>query len=52
MIWEVFGIPLARVRVIRTADDGLLLSDISPLFPEDLKAKEAEYLAERVTWES
>ncbi|MBU0984609.1 MAG: RimK-like ATPgrasp N-terminal domain-containing protein [candidate division Zixibacteria bacterium] len=51
-VWEVFGIPLARVRVIRTADNELLLSDLSPVFAEDLNVSEVKHLEERVTWEN
>ena len=51
VVWELFGIPLARVRVIRTTDGQLLLSDISPLYMEDLGAHEARYLKEHVTWD-
>ena len=52
LVWEVFGIPLARVRVIHTADDRYLLSDISPLFPEDLGVKETAYLKEHLLWDN
>lgn len=52
IVWEVFGIPLARVRVIRTASGRLLMSDISPLFMEDLSAREFGYLQEQVIWDS
>jgi hypothetical protein len=51
-VWEVFGIPLAKVRVIHTESDQLLLSDISPLFLEDLSVREAGYLKEHVSWDS
>jgi hypothetical protein len=50
-IWDVFSIPLARVRIIQTSDGDYLLSDISPLFVEDLKAKTRKYLEERISWE-
>jgi len=49
-IWEVFGIPLALVRVVRTGDGRLLASDISPLSIGDLSVRETKYLEERVTW--
>ncbi len=52
LVWAVYGIPLARVRVIRTGSDEFLLSDISPLFMEDLGVRETDYLIERVTWDS
>ena len=49
-VWESFGIPLARVRVICTKDGRLLISDISPLFMENLGKRESAYLMERVIW--
>lgn len=52
VVWQVFGIPLAKVRVIRTKDNRILLSDISPLFVEDLGLHEAGLLKERVSWDS
>jgi hypothetical protein len=52
VVWDVFRIPLARVRVVRLENDENLLSDISPLFFEDLGARELDYLEERVTWGS
>ncbi|UCE24446.1 MAG: RimK-like ATPgrasp N-terminal domain-containing protein [Candidatus Zixiibacteriota bacterium] len=51
-IWEVFGIPLAKVRVIRTGSNEFLLSDVAPLFIEDLGSREKDYLEERVSWVS
>ena len=51
-VWEIFHIPLARVRVVCPADGGCLLSDISPLFFEDLKQREVKYLKEQVRWDS
>ena len=51
-VWDAFGIPLATVRLIRTASDQLLLSDISPLFLEDLGILGTRYLEERVSWDS
>lgn len=50
MIWECFGIPLARVRLIQTESGELLFSDISPLFPEDLRKRELTYVEEKVSW--
>ena len=52
IVWEVFGVPLAKVRVMRTKSNQFLLSDISPLFMEDLGVHEAGYLKERVSWDS
>lgn len=51
-VWNVFGIPLAKVRVIRTHEGEVLLSDISPLFIEDLGVQESRYLKEHVTWDA
>ncbi|MCG7852933.1 MAG: RimK-like ATPgrasp N-terminal domain-containing protein [Methanosarcinaceae archaeon] len=52
IVWELFNVPLAKVRVIRTKSGQFLISDISPLFLEDLGAREAGYLKERVSWDS
>lgn len=52
LVWEVFNIPLAKVRVIKLENGGILLSDISPLCFEDLGARELRYIKERVTWDS
>lgn len=52
VVFEVFGVPLAKVRVIVTKSNQFLLSDISPLFMEDLGAREVGYLKERVLWDS
>ncbi len=49
-VWDLFSIPLARVRVVRLKTNEYLLSDISPLFITDLSVREIEYLQERVTW--
>ncbi len=50
-IWRLFQIPLARVRVLRTYDDRILLSKISPLLYRDLKQRELEYLEKKIRWE-
>lgn len=52
VIWEFFGIPLARVRVIKMKDGSCLLSDISPLFFEDMRLRELHYIEDRVTWDN
>ncbi|MFH1699466.1 MAG: hypothetical protein ABIE07_02670 [Candidatus Zixiibacteriota bacterium] len=52
IVWEVFDIPLARVRVICTANGECLLSDISPLFIEDLGVREIRYVQEHVSWDN
>ncbi|PKK83861.1 MAG: hypothetical protein CVT49_06310 [candidate division Zixibacteria bacterium HGW-Zixibacteria-1] len=50
MIWKIFHMPLAKVRVIVQANGNILLSDISQLPFDKLSAREYEYLLERVTW--
>ncbi len=50
-VWEIFAIPLAMVRVLRTVEGTTLLSDIAPLDPRRLTRREAGYLQERVTWD-
>jgi hypothetical protein len=50
IVWEVFNIPLAKIRVIQLESGEMLLSDISPLFLEDLKKREKQYLEDRVIW--
>lgn len=52
VVWEIFKIPLARVRVITLGNGDVLLSDISPLFFEDLRPRELRHIQERVTWHS
>lgn len=52
IVWEAFDIPLAKVRVVCTGRNKCLLSDISPLFFEDLKDREIRYLKEHVTWDN
>jgi hypothetical protein len=51
-VWEVFGIPLAKLRVVRLEDGRLLLSEIAPLWFEDLNRKELRHIGEQVTWVS
>jgi len=51
-VWEVFHIPVARVRVVITADGQLLLSDIAPLPFGELGSRELRYIRERVVWDS
>lgn len=50
-VWQVFGIPLATIRVIRESNGDLLLSNVSPLPPEKLTGTERRYLEERVQWQ-
>ncbi len=52
VVWQVFEIPLATVRVIVLNDGTILLSDISPLFVEDLRVREIRYLQEHATWDN
>ena len=49
-VWEVYAIPLARVRVVITEEGNSLLSDISPLPLSDLAAAERRRLEERIKW--
>jgi hypothetical protein len=50
IIWEVFHIPLATVRVIIQKRGEVLLSDISPLEFEELHISEFEFLKEHISW--
>jgi len=52
LVWDVFKIPLAQVRVIKLENGDTLLSDISPLFFEDLRPRELRHIKERVKWDS
>ena len=49
-IWNDFGIPLAKVRVIVTEDGRVLASDVSHLPIESLRAREWVYLQSKVEW--
>jgi len=51
-VWNVFAIPLAIVRAVKLSGGPVLLSDIAPLYFEDLRPRELHYLQERVTWVS
>ncbi len=50
-IWQVFRVPLAKVRVIVTADGDFLASDISHLPFDKLGAKELTFLEKEIRWE-
>lgn len=50
IVWDVFHIPIATVRVIVPRTGKMLLSDISPLTLENLRAGEFEYLKENIRW--
>jgi hypothetical protein len=49
-IWEIFRVPLARVRVIMLANQEVLLSGLRPLPCERLSVRERDYVQKRVTW--
>lgn len=49
-IWNIFSIPLAKVRLIQINSHEYLYSDISPLFIEDLSKREKIYLEENISW--
>lgn len=51
MVWDVFKIPLAKVRVIINGEGEILLSDISHLPLEDLSEQELGYLSQKIQWE-
>lgn len=50
-VWDTFRIPVARVRVIVTADGRMLLSDIAPLPFETLTGRELKHIEERISWD-
>ncbi|HEX2897050.1 MAG TPA: RimK-like ATPgrasp N-terminal domain-containing protein, partial [candidate division Zixibacteria bacterium] len=49
-VLEVFHVPLATVRVVIKKNGAILLSDISPLEFNDLRATEFEYLEGKISW--
>jgi len=51
-VWDVYKIPLAKVRVIVKEDGTMLLSDIAQLPYETLSAREKKYLGEQVQWDA
>jgi hypothetical protein len=51
IVWNVFHIPVARVRTIVTARGSFLLSDISPYPFNNLNKRELGYLMEHILWE-
>lgn len=51
IIWNLFHLPLARVRLVEYADGKLLLSDISQLPLKKLGKREMEHLAGEVSWD-
>lgn len=50
MIWKIFHVPLARVRVIVQPNGNIMFSDISQLPFSKLNNREYDYLMEKVTW--
>ncbi|MFH2056501.1 MAG: hypothetical protein ABIJ61_11120 [bacterium] len=50
-IWYLFGIPLAKVRVIVNGSKEPLLSDISQLLPSKLSKRELAYLQGETRWQ-
>ena len=52
LIWDVFHIPLANVRVFVRNGETVLLSRLKPLPFERLTAREHEYVSRRVTWQT
>jgi len=50
LIWQIFHIPLARIRLIRRADGTYLFSDLSPLALENLNHRERKHLEACVKW--
>lgn len=51
-VWEVFRIPLARVRLIITPERKSLMSDISPLPYHKLSERQRSFIAREVTWQT
>ncbi len=49
-IWDVFRMPLAKVRVITQANGKILLSGIKPLPYAQLTMKELAYINQRIVW--
>jgi len=50
IVWDVFRLPLARIRIIETEAGETLFSDISRLPLEELSEREIQHLAERIRW--
>jgi len=50
-IWRIFGIPLARVRIIENADGSIFYSDLSQLPFEKLNKVELAYLRTLLSWD-
>lgn len=49
-IWRTFKIPLARVRILVTPDDGILFSSIEPILLEKLNSRELTVLQGKISW--
>lgn len=50
-VWYLFGIPLAKVRVITNGSKEPLLSDISQLLPSKLTKRESAHLQGEIRWQ-
>ncbi len=50
IIWEIFRIPVARIRIVILESGECLLSDIAPLPFEYLRPRELQYVEEHVEW--
>ncbi|OGG98879.1 MAG: hypothetical protein A2600_09195 [Candidatus Lambdaproteobacteria bacterium RIFOXYD1_FULL_56_27] len=50
-VWELYKIPLAKVRVFVLPDGSLLYSDLAPLAFEELGNSERNYLETKVKWQ-
>ena len=51
-VWEVFRIPLARVRLIITTDEKVLMSDIAPLPYEKLSKRQRRLIEKEIAWQT
>ncbi len=51
-VWEVFRIPLARVRLIITPERKMLMSDLSPLPFDQLSQRQRKSIDREVTWQT
>jgi hypothetical protein len=49
-VWRVYGLPLAKVRVITCSDGNILLSGLQPLPLARLTEREQIFLNKMVTW--
>ncbi len=49
-VWQTFGMPLARVRVLALKDGAVQLSALGPAMPSSLSRREHSYLMQAVEW--